>query len=280
MLLALAAFPLEAEAQRRGPYRGPAVRPVTRQIVVVGGYGYGYGYPFYPYRGFGFGYPFGSPWGYPMGYPYGYGYGHYGYPAFDPLTSSVRLDIDQREAQVFVDGYAAGVVDEFDGVFQRLRIEPGPHEITIYLNGYRTIRRSLYLGPGTDQRIRDTMDRLGAGETSEAPPAPSAAPEVTDPDPARQPRGQQLPPRPERQLEVARASFGTVAIRVQPADADIFVDGEKWAATSAEERLSIRLTEGRHRIEVKKDGFVSYAEDVLIRRNATLTLNVSLSKGN
>jgi len=261
MLLALAAFPLDAEAQRRGPYRGP----VVRQVVFVGGYGY---YPRYRL------YDPWFQWGrYP---PYG---GYYGYPAIDRVTSSVRLEVTPRDAEVFVDGFSAGLVDDFDGVFQRLRVEPGPHEITVYLNGYRTIRRSLYLGPGTDQRIRETMDRLGAGETSEAPPAPSAAPEVTDPDPARQPRGQQLPPRPERQLEVARASFGTVAIRVQPADADIFVDGEKWAATSAEDRLSIRLTEGRHRIEVKKDGFVSYAEGVLIRRNATLTLNVSLSKG-
>ena len=41
----------------------------------------------------------------------------------------------------------------------------------------------------------------------------------------------------------------------------------------------IQVAEGRHKVEVRKSGFVSYSEDVLIRRGATLTLNVSLLKG-
>lgn len=279
VLIAVAAFPLQTQAQRHGPYRGPYPGPVVRSTVFVGGFGYGYGYPFYPYFGFGFGYPWGGPWGYPWGYPpYGYGYGYYGYPAYDPLTSSVRVDVDQRDAQVFVDGYAAGVVDEFDGVWQRLRVRPGPHEITIYLNGYRTVRRSLYLGPGADQKIRLTMDKLPGGETSEPPPAPSDPPIPDQTDEARAFRDPQRPPEraPEREIDVARAAFGTLAIRVQPADAEIFVDGERWSAPAGQDRLSIRLTEGRHRIEVRKEGFVAYTEEVLIRRNATMTLNVSL----
>ena len=31
-----------------------------------------------------------------------------------------------------------GRVDEFDGVFQRLRLEPGPHRIEISADGYET----------------------------------------------------------------------------------------------------------------------------------------------
>jgi hypothetical protein len=42
--------------------------------------------------------------------------------------------------------------------------------------------------------------------------------------------------------------------------------------------MTIRLPEGRHRIEVRREGYARYVEDVLIRRNATLTLNVSLRR--
>ena len=59
----------------------------------------------------------------------------------------------------------------------------------------------------------------------------------------------------------------------------ILVDGERWATPEGQDRIGIQLSEGRHHIEVRKDGFTPYVEDVLIRRGATFTLNVSLSKG-
>jgi hypothetical protein len=68
-------------------------------------------------------------------------------------------------------------------------------------------------------------------------------------------------------------------MRVQPGDADILIDGERWAAPTGQDRIVIQLAEGRHRIEVHKDGFSGYAEDVLIRRGAPFTLNVSLLHG-
>ena len=36
-----------------------------------------------------------------------------------------------RDAAVYVDGYYAGIVDDFDGVFQRLTLEVGPHRIEL-----------------------------------------------------------------------------------------------------------------------------------------------------
>ena len=47
--------------------------------------------------------------------PYVYGYGYTG-GSYE--TGSVRLLVKPRDAQVFVDGYYVGVVDEFDGTFQ------------------------------------------------------------------------------------------------------------------------------------------------------------------
>ena len=63
-----------------------------------------------------------------------------------------------------------------------------------------------------------------------------------------------------------------------PADAEVFIDGERWAGPATSDRLTIRLATGRHRVEVRKQGLATYTEDVLIRQAATLSLNVSLLK--
>ena len=51
---------------------------------------------------------------YPPLYPYRY------HP-MDNLRSAVRLEVTPKEAEVYVDGYYAGIVDDFNGTFQRLR---------------------------------------------------------------------------------------------------------------------------------------------------------------
>jgi hypothetical protein len=260
-LALVAALPVEAEAQRRRP----AVRVVRTPVIVSGYY---YGYPRWYY----------DPW-YQWG-PYGYPYPPYGYGFRDELTTSVRLEVEPKEAEVFVDGYRAGVVDDFDGVFQRLRLRPGGHDITIYLDGYRTIHQNVYLSSGTDRKIRLTMERLREGERMEAPPEPSEVAEVEEDRPVERPRGP-MPrrPGPPRTVEPEAASqgrFGTLSIRVQPSDAEVFVDGERWTMPSGSERLTVELSEGRHRLEIRKSGFTTYSEEILIRRGGTLTLNVSL----
>lgn len=156
-------------------------RPMGRGRVgiVVGGYYDPFFFnPFVGPLGWGYG---GSPYAYgAYGYrPYGaYGYG-YGSPYGRPLaeTSSARIQVtpkEAREAEVYVDGYRAGRVDDFDGTFQRLNVAPGPHEITLFLNGYRTITEKLYMGEGSTIKVREAMVRLAPGETSERPPAPPA----------------------------------------------------------------------------------------------------------
>jgi hypothetical protein len=80
------------------------------------GLGYGYGYPYYPYGGYAVG--------------YGNGYGYYG---------GVRIKDAPEKAQVFADGYYVGVVDDFDGTFQHLNLEPGSHHIEIRPEGQPAI---------------------------------------------------------------------------------------------------------------------------------------------
>ena len=102
-----------------------------------------YGYPYYGYDGYG--YPYGA-YGYSYGgyYPSGYGYGGYGYGSYAAPRSGyagaaygggIRIQGAPRDAQVYVDGYYAGIVDDYDGTFQRLELEEGPHEVEIRTAG-------------------------------------------------------------------------------------------------------------------------------------------------
>ena len=147
-------WPTEAAAQRRSHTRGVTrAVPATRVVRVRPAY-YRYYYPYSYSLYWGWGYPwysypyFYGPYGYP-GYPYGYG-GPWGYRYYDDYAS-VRVLASPRDAQVYVDGYFVGVVDDFDGVFQRLRVPPGGHEITLHLNGKTTGQKQFAIslaGPG------------------------------------------------------------------------------------------------------------------------------------
>ena len=109
-----------------------------RVVVGVGG---GYYRPYY-YRPYYYS-PFFDPWyGYQYPYPpYPY---RYAYQAYEP-DASVRLEVKPKQAEVYVDGYYAGIVDDFDGTFQRLHVPPGAHEIELWLDGYRTVRQQVHL---------------------------------------------------------------------------------------------------------------------------------------
>jgi hypothetical protein len=66
-------------------------------------------------------------------------------------------------------------------------------------------------------------------------------------------------------------------MRVQPGDAEVAIDGERWEAPGGE-RIVVQLSEGVHRVEVRKDGYRTYTSTVRIRAGDTTTLNVALSQ--
>ena len=97
----------------------------------------------------------GYPWwssGYYGGY-YAYDPGFGWYPTYDTTSAdsgddgALRLKVKPVEASVYVDGYYVGVVDEFDGVFQRLRLEPGPHHLEIRLPEYDDLSFDVMIQP-------------------------------------------------------------------------------------------------------------------------------------
>jgi hypothetical protein len=225
--------------------------------------------------------PFFAPyWWYPSPYFWYPPYGYYGYGyAYDP-RSGVRIQVTPRETQVYVDGYVAGIVDDFDGTFQRLNLPPGEHEIVLFLAGHRTVRQKVYLTAGDTFRIRHKMEPLSAGERPELPPEPPPTPTPAAPSPGpASPDSSNLPPQPRYPppAQSAGSFFGALAIRVQPAGADIFIDGERWDASGPGERLTVQLQEGAHRVEIRMQGYEPFSADLHVRRGETATLNVSLS---
>jgi|RhiMetdeSRZDD1v2_1073273.scaffolds.fasta_scaffold03854_5 PEGA domain-containing protein len=119
-------------------------RPGVR-IGIFAGYGYPYyGYPYYgyPYYGYAYRYP------YPYSYGAGYGYGGYGYGGYDYAYGAVRIQGAPRDAQVYADGYYAGIVDDFDGPFQRLELEAGAHQIEIRGPGLPPLTYDVNVQPG------------------------------------------------------------------------------------------------------------------------------------
>jgi len=138
-MMVLMLRPAEASAQRRAPgghptvvVHGPIVRsshsfyrPSYRPYYDPFFYGSFYYDPFY--LGW---YP--NPYAFSLGYGYGYGYEGYQYRPgyyYGARWSAARIEIKPREAQVFLDGYYVGIVDQFDGIFQRLDVPVGEHDL-------------------------------------------------------------------------------------------------------------------------------------------------------
>ena len=142
----------------------PPIRPYAYRPYVYRPYYYT------PYRpgvslGFYFGYPgYAGPYAYgygaPYGYPYRYGYPPYGYgyPAYAARPyGGVRIDLPQREAEVYVDSYYVGIVDDFDGALQQVNLEPGPHRVEVRLDGFEPVAFDVNVEPGRTITYRSAL---------------------------------------------------------------------------------------------------------------------------
>jgi hypothetical protein len=233
--------------------RLPAVHPprTTGTVVFIGGYFYD---PFFgPY-----------PWWPRTAYPYWY------VPRYD-LRAQVRVRATPHEAAVYVDGFYAGLVEDFDGIFERLPLTPGGHDITLYLAGHATARWRLYLQPGSDVTVRATLAPLPAGTPSEPPPT---APPVPAPPDGTYALPRVPAPASTRSAPVV-AGFGTLVLHVAPAGAAVRLDGDECLSSSPG-YYEAHVGTGVHRIEVTLPGHQPYAREVQVEEGKTATINVTL----
>jgi hypothetical protein len=240
--------------------------------------GYSPGYPGY---GWGWYYPgYGGYW-WPYGYYGWYGSGYWGYPGYyggggavyysnrEREGASLRVLVDPSEARVYVDGYYAGVVDDFDGLLQRLHVSPGRHEIALKLEGYKTHRMRVYVGPDATLKLHHDMEK-GTGETFEdlsggAPP------------PEREVRRDREDGDDEDEPTVAvTGETGRLELTVEPSDASVYVDGAFRG--TGREAASLRLPPGRHRIEVVRPGYRTAENEIDVPAGETTKIRVTLER--
>jgi len=291
-------YSTEAASRSGAELRHP--RPGTGTGGRYFGRGY-YGSPFY-YRPYGYGYyPYDSFYGslyygyspyYYSGFygysPYYYGYGRSGYGyGYGYRTGSMRLLVEPKEARVYVDGYYAGIVDDFDGLFQRLNISPGRHEIMFKLDGFRSYRVRVYVPLDQTVKIHYKMVPGAGGEIDDATVGvPGEDPRY---DSRYDPRYDERSDDRDRDRYDARdqgrsegydraesADMGTLRCDVQPPDASIYVDGD-FKGTGRQLR-ALSLPAGRHRVEIVRPGYRTVEREVEIRPGHTTDLGVDLER--
>jgi hypothetical protein len=139
------------------------------------GYGFGYGYPgygyynsyYYPY-GFGMGYGLypGFGWAPYFGDPYGDPYGGYGYGGGYATSygrgeqGNLKLKVKPRSAKVYVDGYFVGLVDQFDGIFEKLALNTGRHKVEIKADGFETAEFDVLINPQQTVTFQGELKRI------------------------------------------------------------------------------------------------------------------------
>jgi len=149
------------EERRRsdGIYRNGAV--IVNPPPVYRNYYY---YPrrYYPYGygAFGLGYFYYDPYRWYPGYSaYGPGYSQPFGSRIGFDTGELRLQVFPRNAQVFVDGYYAGTVDDYDGTFQGLKLEAGPYQIRITAPGFDDLIVDVRINPGQKINYKGELRR-------------------------------------------------------------------------------------------------------------------------
>ena len=176
-----AAVPAYSRPRGDRAVRGQAIARGDNPLPSRGGDNYYYYSPYYGYNGYGY-------YGYGYGYPYRFGYypvytgfgyiyydpfwggaGYYGYGASggrysnkddrDYDIGSLRLKVDPSHAEVYVDGLFRGIVDDFDGVFQRLKLEAGAHRLEIRAGGFQTLVFDVLVTPGETTTYRGDLKR-------------------------------------------------------------------------------------------------------------------------
>jgi hypothetical protein len=128
-----------------------------RHLYPYGYGGFGLGYFYYNPYGWGANVYYGNPGYYGGGY-YGGGYyggGYYSRPGYP--TGELRLRVEPKHAEVWVDGYFAGYVDDYDGIVQSLTLEEGANHIEIMAPGFETLSFDVRILPGQKITYRGVL---------------------------------------------------------------------------------------------------------------------------
>lgn len=201
-------------------------------------------------------------------------------PRLVPAWAKVRVSSEPPGAQLIVDGELRGTTP------LETEILSGSHPLELRLEGYKPWRTDVQvkanepmaLGPIKlglpDARLVLRSQPSGAsvsvsgvyrGRTPlelELRPQIEHTISLTRPGYEPQSRSVTLEPGQRRTLDVPLSGiYGEIAVRAQPPDAQVYVDGEPKGAANQ----TLRLVATTHEIEIRKAGFVDYKTSVTPR---------------
>ena len=193
------------------------------------------------------------------GRAYGYGYGYAPRAGYRDLDAgAIRFLVRPSVTRVYVDGYYAGVADDFDGPFQRLRLGPGEHEIALELDGYRSRTFTVLVVPHATIKLHYDM---GAGGEADFGVDESRFDEEGG------------------DIDSASASFaspvGRLLLNGVPGDASVYVDGRFVGA--ARELRTMSLAPGVHRLDLARPGLASITRTIDITAGGTREMNLTMA---
>lgn len=76
-------------------------------------------------------------------------------------------------------------------------------------------------------------------------------------------------------IACALLALAAGAVHVQPRDADVLIDDERWDV-GPEGRVDVQAAAGHHRVEIRRRGSRPFNQDVEVRADEATPVNVSL----
>jgi formylglycine-generating enzyme required for sulfatase activity len=212
--------------------------------------------------------------------------------ALVPDWASVEIATEPAGARVFVDGTDSGQTPV------RLELSAGTRAIRVEKDGYKTLSRELLVRAGEPQQLnglrlepadgllRVVTEPAGATVTIagryrgvtplEVELAPGRRHAVQLAKPGYAPLRREVDFTSSRGAtlrETLEPQLGTVRLNVIPADAELLVDGTIAAGEASRELM---LPSFRHRLEVRKEGYVTWRGEVTPRPGQPQVLEVKL----
>jgi hypothetical protein len=151
-----------------------------------------------------------------------------------PASGQVCFNVRPPGAEVYVDGRPAGRAGDFTRARGCMALDAGPHKISVRMRGYASYDTTVVAG-SSPKYVNVTLTALGA------------------PPPHR-------PPQPPGPVE------GMICFNVQPASADVYIDGRLVGRanqfTSA--RGCLALSHGPHKVTVSKKNFTTHQQTIVV----------------
>jgi hypothetical protein len=205
-------------------------------------------------------------------YPYSHPYPP---PAYGPPPDSngsslqvrasgwVHILVDPPDAEVYLDGIKMDRGE--DNAFEEGALT-GRHKVEVKKEGYHDYVAYVMVHQAVKERLKVSLRKIGAPKPAppvEASGMPPAPPGARPPEPYGAP-GQAQP-------------WGWIRVEITPPGARVFLNGNPMGAVEKAD-FEERVMPGRHKVEVKKEGYQDYVIYVDAQPGVKERLKINLKK--